>query len=99
MHPPCLLCLRMAPSQDEINHVRFLRKALGKYAVPQPLIDIGPAFAMAANAAFNTTLSPPFSPYASDIAFYLGAFIFEDVGVTAYHVRVKCHCICRLEKL
>lgn len=54
--------------------------------VPEPAIDIGQAFATAANAAANATLSPPFSPYANDITFLLGAFIFEDVGVTAYGV-------------
>jgi hypothetical protein len=66
--------------------VRLLRKALGKHAVPQPRINIGTAFAAAANAAFNATLKPAFSPYANDLFFYHGAFIFEDVGVTAYKV-------------
>lgn len=51
--------------------------------VAQPQIDIGAAFANAANAAFNTTLSPPFSPYGSDVLFFLGSYIFEDVGATA----------------
>lgn len=71
-------------ADDEIAHVGFLRKALGSAAVKCPLVDIGPAFAAAANAAANATLSPPFTPYANDLFFLHGAFIFEDVGVTAY---------------
>jgi hypothetical protein len=47
-------------------------------------VDIGPAFAAAANAAFGKTLSPPFSPYAAPLLWLHGAYIFEDVGVTAY---------------
>ena len=69
---------------DEETHVKFLRSALGANAVPRPQIDIGPAFAAAANAAFATTLSPAFDPYANELFFLHGAFIFEDVGVTAY---------------
>ena len=57
---------------DEMNHVKFLRAALGGAAVKRPLIDIGPAFATAANAALNKTLNPPFSPYGNDIFFYHG---------------------------
>eukprot|EP00897_Mesotaenium_endlicherianum_P009166 jgi/Mesen1/8278/ME000045S07734 len=71
-------------ADDEISHVRFLRAALGKAAVQCPRIDIGKAFGDAAVAAFGRNLSPPFNPYGSDIVFYHGAFIFEDVGVTAY---------------
>jgi len=73
---------------DEVTHVKFLHsaiKAAGAKPVHQPLISLGNPFAAAANAAFNTTLSPSFTPYADDILFYHGAFIFEDVGVTAYH--------------
>jgi len=71
---------------DEIAHVAFLRAALGSAAVPCPLINIGRAFSTVAKAAgvrkhFNT----PFKPYGDDTVFYTGAFIFEDVGVTAYH--------------
>lgn len=36
------------------------------------MIDIGDAFAIAANAAFNTTLPVDFDPYASDILFLHG---------------------------
>ncbi len=80
--------LLAACAQDEIAHVALLRSALGSAAVAQPLIDIGPAFVAAANAAVNATLSPPFDAYANDLLFYHAAFIFEDVGVTAYKVRV-----------
>ena len=45
------------------------------------------SFSIAANAAFNMTLDPPFTPYANNLFFIHGAFIFEDVGVTAYQVR------------
>ena len=72
-------------ADDEIKHVAFLRAALGDAAVPCPKMDIGEAFVAAANAAADTTLSPPFDPYANDLFFLHGSFIFEDVGVTAYH--------------
>ena len=80
-------------ADDELGHVKLLKAVLGADAVPMPLIDIGPAFAAAASAAVNlalgssyTDLSPAFDPYASDIFFFHGAFIFEDVGVTAFAV-------------
>lgn len=73
-----------AIADDEIAHVRTLRGVLAAGAVACPAIDIGPAFAAAADAAFNTTLSPRFDPYANPLFFIHGAFIFEDVGVSAY---------------
>jgi hypothetical protein len=74
---------------EEGKHVTTLLDALGGSAAAQPAINIGTSFqtlAAAANQAYPAGNIPSgFSPYASDDTFLVGAYVFEDVGVTAYH--------------
>ena len=73
---------------DELAHVTYLRTALGSAAVAQPALDLSvsptSAFSAAALAAKLINSGDSFNPYASEDAFLLAAYLFEDVGVTAY---------------
>lgn len=71
---------------EEQAHVRFLRTALGTAAIPMPDIDLSFFGPLAVAAGITTAASGTgsFNPFASFDDFLIGAFIFEDVGVTAY---------------
>jgi hypothetical protein len=67
-------------AENELAHVRFYRKTLGKEAVDRPVIDLEAGFAAVAKALGMAE----FDPFANDMNFLIGGMLFEDVGVTGY---------------
>ena len=69
---------------EERKHVQALKFFLGAAAVPRPALNVGTAFGAAAKAA-GINDGAKFNAYKDDTSFLLASYIFEDVGVTAYH--------------
>lgn len=78
-------------ANEELAHVNFLRTALGNAAATRPVLNLSTSFQAAATAALapipeadRPFAGEDFNPYANEVFFLHGAFIFEDVGVSAY---------------
>ncbi|HXG54921.1 MAG TPA: ferritin-like domain-containing protein [Vicinamibacterales bacterium] len=81
---PAIRELAMEIAEDELAHVRYIRKEiLGDLLVvpSRPSINFRDAFQA---VGVSAGLGSSFDPFADEVSFLLGAFVFEDVGVTAY---------------
>ena len=68
---------------DELAHLEFFRALLGSEAVAQPTVNIASSWTNFAIGAGLITPGQTFNPYESDVTFLLGAYMIEDVCVTA----------------
>jgi len=63
---------------NEVAHVRFAQQITGSRAIRRPPIDFEAGFAAVAAAAGLRD----FNPFASEMDFFLGGMLFEDVGIS-----------------
>ena len=68
---------------DELAHLRFFRAVLGSAAVAQPTVDIASSWTGFAINAGLISAGQSFNPYENDVTFLLGAYMIEDVCITA----------------
>lgn len=69
---------------NETAHVRFIRRTISSsplVEINRPALDLQTSFRMLGQKA---GLGESFDPFSDEESFLLGAFVFEDVGVTAY---------------
>ena len=77
-----------AIAQDEMNHVAAIQATITQNSgtpVARPDIDFTAFAALAALAKITTPPPASFNPFGDYMSFLVGAFVFEDVGVTAYN--------------
>ncbi len=82
---PMIQQFAMELAIDEQKHVADIRGLLaqaGATPIAKPAIDLLNSFNLAARLA---GLGNTFDPFANETNFLLGSYIFEDVGVSAYH--------------
>ncbi len=70
-------------ANDELGHVQVIREVLGSAAIAEPSIDLADSWSVLAAAAGLVPAGGSFDPYSSEINFLLGAYVLEDVCVTA----------------
>lgn len=68
---------------QEVGHIRAIKKSV--HGFPRPQLNLTAAnFGSIMNAALNTTLKPPFNPYANSLNYLLASFVIPYVGLTGY---------------
>ncbi len=68
---------------DEVGHVRFLRSQLGALAIAEPTINLSSSWTVLALAAGVISPGETFDPFADEVSLLIGAYVLEDVCVTA----------------
>lgn len=68
---------------DEVGHVRFLRQQLGALAIAEPTINLSTSWTVLALAAGVIAPGQTFDPFADENSLLIGAYVLEDVCVTA----------------
>merc|ERR1711915_578266 len=68
---------------QEVGHIRVIKKTV--HGFPRPQLNLTAAnFGSIMNAALNTTLKPPFNPYANSVNYLLASYLIPYVGLTGY---------------